>query len=99
MADLSVTILRRISSDLSPFSDMRDIPEDTLDSFIVSLEFVYRALVILETTSELSTTQCETVGGVRSCLSTLKSVYEFRKLKNYLRMVCTVKYKLCELDW
>ena len=33
------SILRRVSSDLSSFTDGREIPED---SFIVSLEFVYR---------------------------------------------------------
>ena len=51
MADLSVAILRRVSSDLSSFTDGREIPED---SFIVSLEFVYRELVVLETTSQLT---------------------------------------------
>ena len=45
MAALSVSILCRVSSDLSAFVDTRDIPEDTLDSFIVSLEFVYREVV------------------------------------------------------
>lgn len=81
MADLSVAILKRISSDLSAFVDGRDIPEDTLDSFIVSLEFVYRELVVLEaTTAQLSDTQREAIAIVRGCLSTLKSVYELRKL-------------------
>ena len=38
--DLAVSILRRVSSDLSVFVDGRDIPDDTLDYFILSLEFV-----------------------------------------------------------
>ena len=32
MADFSVAVLRRVSSDMSSFSDGRDIPEDVLDS-------------------------------------------------------------------
>ena len=44
MTDLAIDTLRRISSDLSAFTDGRDIPQDVLDSFIVSLEFVYREL-------------------------------------------------------
>ena len=44
MTGLAVDTLRRISSDLSAFTDGRDIPEDVLDSFIVSMEFVYREL-------------------------------------------------------
>ena len=53
MTDLCVSILQRVSSDLSAFVAGTDIPEDTLDSFTVSLEFVYRELVVLETLSLL----------------------------------------------
>ena len=76
MADFSVAVLRRVSSDMSSFSDGREIPEDVLDSFIVSLEFVYRELVVLGTTSQLTQPQNEALGIVRSCLSTLKSIQE-----------------------
>ena len=76
MAGLSVAVLRRVSSDLSSFADGRDVPEDVLDSFIVSLEFVYRELVVLETTSQLTQPQSEALGIVRNCLSTLISMQE-----------------------
>lgn len=77
MTDLSVATF---SSDLSAFVNARDIPEDTLDSFIVSLGFVYRELIVLETTSSLSDTQLEVIAIVRCCLSTLNSTYEQRTL-------------------
>ena len=54
MISLAVDTLRRLSSDLPVFTDGRDIPEDVLDSFIVSMKFVYRELIILETTSQLT---------------------------------------------
>lgn len=76
MVDLSVSILRRISNDLTSSTDGRLIPEDVLDSFIVSLEFVYRELVVLEITSQLTQPQSEALTLVRSCLSTLKFIQE-----------------------
>ena len=77
MTNLAVDILRRISNDLSAFADGRDIPEDTLDSFIVSLEFVYRELIVLETTSQfIDPMQCEATDIVRNCLLTLQYTRE-----------------------
>ena len=66
-------MLQRVVSDLSTFVDGRDIPEDTLDSFIVSLEFVYRELIVLETTSQLTPAQHEASDIVRHCLSSFRS--------------------------
>ena len=81
MTDFCVQILRRVASDLAIFIDGRDIPEDTLDSFIVSLEFIYRELVVLEATNtHLTNSQHEATAIVRSCLSTFKSIYELRRL-------------------
>ena len=54
-----ITTLGRISSDLTIFCDGRDIPEDTLDAFIVSLEFCYRELIILDTLHQLNNAQRE----------------------------------------
>ena len=76
MTELAVTILRRISADLSVFNDGRNIPEDTLDYFIVSLELVYRELIVLETMSQLSPVQLQATANVRECLSTLRSLQE-----------------------
>ena len=55
--NVAVSVLRRVVSDLSVFVDGRDIPDDTLDSFIVSLEFVYQELLALEATSRLNAEQ------------------------------------------
>ena len=66
------------ASDLSVFVDGRNIPDDILDSFIVSLEIVYRELVVLETTSQLSTSQSEATKIVRNCLSSLRCLNEQR---------------------
>ena len=49
-----VSVLQRVINDLIPFVDGRDIPENTFDSFIISLEFVYRELLVLEITSQLN---------------------------------------------
>ena len=77
---MTVSRLRRVSSDLSSFADGRDIPEDVLDSFIVSLEFVYRELVVLDTTSQLTRPQSEALTIVRDSLSTLISIQERRAI-------------------
>ena len=41
MSDLVVGILRRVAADVLVFEDCRSVPEDTLDSFILSLEIAY----------------------------------------------------------
>lgn len=73
MANVAITVLQRVVSDLSAFVDGRDIPEDTFDSFIVSLEFVYRELIVLETTSQLTPTQHEASDIVSHHLGAYKS--------------------------
>ena len=78
MTNLSVAVLKRVNCDLTAFTDGRDIPEDTLESFIVSLEFVYRELIVLETTSQLTDTQSEAIAIIRTCLSTLRFLSELR---------------------
>ena len=82
MTDLAISILRRISADLSVFGDGRDIPEDTLDYFIVSLELAYRELIVLDTTLQLSPIQQQATTKVRNCLSTLKSLQELRSFSH-----------------
>ena len=62
------------------FYDGRDIPEDTLEYFIVSLELVYRALIVLETTSQLSPVQKQVTAIVRNCLSSLGALQELRSV-------------------
>ena len=81
MANLCITILQRLSRDLLPFGDVRNIPDETMGAFIVSLEIVYRELVCLETISGI-TTLCvtESIDTVRRCLSTFNSAVELRRL-------------------
>lgn len=72
--------MRRVVSDLSVFVDGRDIPDDTLDSFILALEFVYRELVVLEATYHLSAEQLQATNIIRNSLSTLRSLSDLRSL-------------------
>ena len=58
---------RRISADLD---DGRDIPWINFGSF----ELVYRELIVLETTLQLSPIQQLATANVRNCLSTLRSL-------------------------
>ena len=72
--NVAVSVLRRVISDLSVFADGRDIPDDTLDHFIFSLEFVCREMIALEATYQLSAEQCEATDIIRNNLSTLRSL-------------------------
>lgn len=77
---MSVNVLIRIENDLTVFADGRSIPDDTLDSMIVSLEFVYRELLVLEAISQLNQAQEEAIGFVRNCLFIARSISEHRKV-------------------
>ena len=74
---VAISVLRRVMSDIYVFVD-RDIPDDTLDS--VSLEFVYRELVVLEATAQLNTRQLQATDIIRSSLSTLRSFSHLRNM-------------------
>ena len=63
-------------ADLAPYVDGRSIPDDTLDSFAITLEYVFRELVILDTPAQLSRMQSEATEIVRSCLVTVKTLQE-----------------------
>ena len=78
--NVAVSVLRRVISDLSVFVDGRDIPDDTLDSFIVSLEFVYRELVVLEAMYQLNAEQLQATDIIRNSLSTLRSLSDLRSM-------------------
>ena len=80
---VSVNILSRIESDLSMFEDGRSISDDTLDSIIVSLEFVYRELLVLEATSQLNQLQEQATDFVKSCLFIARSISEYRKISEF----------------
>lgn len=78
--DVAISILRRVVSDLSVFSDGRNIPDDTVESLIVSLEFVFRELIVLETIQQLNAEQLIATGIIRSSLSTLRSLRDLRNM-------------------
>ena len=67
----AVALLKRVIADLEVFEDGRNIPEGTLDSFIVSLELTYRELV-LDTTSQLSSLQRVSCNIVQTSLAALR---------------------------
>lgn len=77
---VSVSILVKLENDLILFTDGRYIPDDTLDSMIVSIEFVYRELLALEATSQIEQAQEEAIGFVRNCLCISRSISEQRMI-------------------
>ena len=80
-----VDLLRRIARDMALYSDGRCIPEDTLDSFEMSLELAYHELLVLETTAQLSTPQREACGLVSSAITSLRTVREESTRSRYSR--------------
>ena len=58
------------------FDDGRNIPADTLDSYIVSLELAYRELIVLDTTTQLNSSQRSAVNTLRSSLVELCDLQE-----------------------
>ena len=79
--DVAISTLRRVVSDLSVFSDGREIPDDTLECFIVSMEFVYRELLVLEAIYQLNEEQQIATSIIRNALSTLRCL-------SYVRSGC-----------
>ena len=77
---VAINILLRIDNELALFADGRSIPDDTLDSMIVSLEFVYRELLVFEAISQLNQQQEEAVGFVRNSLFIARSISEHHKI-------------------
>ena len=77
---VAISILLRIDNDLPLFADGRSIPDDTLDSMIVSLEFVYRELIVFEAISQLNQQQEEAVGFVRNGMFIARSISEHHKI-------------------
>ena len=81
MADLSVAvaIIQRITADLRRYGDGRGIHKDTVESYVLSLEFVMRELVVLDAI-DLSTASSdehtEAIENVRRCLVLLRDYNE-----------------------
>ena len=80
----AVALLKRAISDLEVFEDGRNIPEGTLDSFVVSLELAYRELVVLDTTSQLTSSQREPCDIIQASLVTLIHCLELCQASNVL---------------
>ena len=81
MAAYACNILRRTAHDISQF-DERSIPTDVLDCWIISLEFVYRELIVLDTCSQLDGLQRNGLGIVRECILKFKELLE-RSVQSY----------------
>ena len=71
------------------YSDCRCIPEDTLDSFEMSLELSYCKQLVLKTTAQLSITQREACGLVCSAITALHTVREEHQIKIYSAFQCS----------
>lgn len=78
MVGSCVAVLRRIAADVASFEDMRTIPEESIDSYIVSLEFVYRELTYLESINAAVVN--DSILCVRRCLVSLSSALELKRL-------------------
>lgn len=76
MESTIISTLRRIASDLTMFRDGREIPRDALDAFIISLEFCYREMVILDSLHQLNAIQRRCLDHTRNALSTFRSLLE-----------------------
>ena len=64
----AVSTLRRIVSDLIPFQERRTIPSDVIESFVVSLELVYRELLAKESIEGMTSAENEGCECVRLSL-------------------------------
>ena len=82
MVESCLGVLLHVYADFASFSDFVDVPDDTLDSFIASIEFVYR-LVFLEALH--GTEYTDVLDSVRNCLRIFKSVYESRMSESDFR--------------
>ena len=67
------------SSDLAVLVDGRDIPDDTLASFIVS-KFVYTELVVFEATYGLNAEQLQATDFISNSLLTSRSLSDLRSM-------------------
>ncbi len=66
----------RIASDLSIYSDGRGMTRDSVDAFIVSLEFCYREIVILDSLNVLSAVQRRCLEYTRDALVSIRSLLD-----------------------
>ena len=80
---VSISVLLRLENDLTLFTDGRHIPDDTLDSMIVSFEFVYRELLAFQATSHVEQAQEEAIEFVRNCLRISRSISEQRMISHH----------------
>ena len=103
-----INLLQRAFHNLTPLRDGHCISHSVLDSLTVSLEIVYRELVVLELTDELSSVQKDGVEIVRSCLNTIRGMQRLNQLSGSRRppralciptgAVGQPKYEISELN-
>lgn len=71
-----VALLRRVIADLEVFQDGRNIPEGTLDSFVVALELACRELAVLGATTQLTCAHRAACTIVQATLTELRETQE-----------------------
>lgn len=79
MSTWIASTLSRVATDLSYFHDFGNIPDDMLDSAVVSLERAFKEIVIMDTLSSLTQSQREAYHLIRTSLSELRFHLESRQ--------------------
>ena len=74
----AVDTLRRFSAELLSYQDGRHIASDVLESFSVSLELVYRELLMLQSLSGLDDDEELACELVRRALTSLEEIQDFQ---------------------
>ena len=75
-----MSTLRRIVSDLIPFQERRTIPSDVIESFVVSLELVYRELLAKESIEGMTSAENEGCECVRLSLDILANMSKLNRM-------------------
>lgn len=73
-------MLTGTKNDLTVFADGRGIPDDTLDFMIVSVEFVYDELLVLEVVLQINWAQEEAIRFVNNFLFLARSISEYHEV-------------------
>ena len=72
----AVSALRRVISDISAYQDGRRIPHDILDACVMTLELVYRELLVVECMYDFTDADAEGCELVRRALEQLKRLQD-----------------------
>ena len=76
MSDWYIQCLQRVVTDLSPFQGGRSIPTNVLDCSVLSLEHVYRELLLWDTSVGLNSRKIQACEEIRMALHSLQNLEE-----------------------